>query len=232
MSMTFSSESGVSGEASAYGGFVDALGGIATIVLAIIALAGVKAEILLPIATIVFGAALLIQGGAMLSEFALVEATPESSVGSNGAGLSSLFLVGVAGIVLGVLALLGVNPTMLSAVAVIAFGGALVVSASAVWQLLTSRSVASRFQAHGSVLNAVASEAAAGSSGVQGIAGLAVMVLGILAVAGTSGPTLTLVALLVAGAAIVMTGSTLSATMIGFMRSAPRDRVGMAQRVG
>jgi len=58
------------------------------------------------------------------------------------------------------------------------------------------------------------------------------MVLGILAVAGTSGPTLTLVALLVAGAAIVMTGSTLSATMIGFMRSAPRDRVGMAQRVG
>ena len=179
MSMTFSSESGVSGEASAYGGFVDALGGIATIVLAIIALAGVRAEILLPIATIVFGAALLIQGGAMLSEFALVEATPESSVGSNGAGLSSLFLVGVAGIVLGVLALLGVNPTMLSAVAVIAFGGALVVSASAVWQLLTSRSVASRFQAHGSVLNAVASEAAAGSSGVQGIAGLAVMVLGI-----------------------------------------------------
>jgi hypothetical protein len=44
--------------------------------------------------------------------------------------------------------------------------------------------------------------------------------------------TLTLVALLVAGAAIVTTGSTLIATMIGFMRSASHDRVGMAQPVG
>jgi hypothetical protein len=42
---------------------------------------------------------------------------------------------------------------------------------------------------------------------------------------------LTLVALLVAGAAIVMTGSTLSGAMIGFMRPAPRERV-TVQRIG
>ena len=145
MSTTYSTESGAGGEASAYGGFVDALGGIATIVLAIIALSGTKADILLPIATIVFGAALLIQGGAMLSEFAQTEATAEASAGLSGGGLAGLFLVGVAGIVLGVLALLGVYPLVLTSAATIAFGGALIVSASAVWQLLTMRSVAARF---------------------------------------------------------------------------------------
>ena len=44
------------------------------------------------------------------------------------------------------------------------------------------------------------------------------IVLGILAVAGVFTATLTLIAFMVAGAAIVLTGSTLSGTMIGFMR--------------
>jgi hypothetical protein len=232
MSTTFSTENSAGAEASAYGGFVDALGGIATIVLAIIALAGTKSDILLPIATIVFGAALLIQGGAMLSEFAQTEATAETSAGVSGGGLAGLFLVGIAGIVLGVLALLGLHPLVLTAAAAIAFGGALVVSASAVSQLLTMRSVAARFPAGGSMLSVVASDVAAGSSGIQAMAGLAAIVLGILAISGTASLALTLVALLVAGAALVMTGSTLSGTMIGLMRSSPREGVNFAQRVG
>jgi hypothetical protein len=218
MSMTYSSST-ASGEAVAYGGFVDALGGIATIVLAIIGLSGVKPEALVSISTVVFGAALLIQGGAMLSEFASIDSMPESSAGSGG-GLSSLFLVGVAGIVLGVLALLGVFPAVLTAVAVIAFGAALILSSSAVWHLLTAQAVAVRFQTRSPMLRIVASEVAAGSSGLQAMAGLAVIVLGILSVAGIFSVTLTLIALLAAGAALVMTGSTLSGTLIGFMRSA------------
>jgi hypothetical protein len=106
MAMTYSSTA--SSDVASYGGFVDALGGIATIVLAIIALAGVKPEILVSIATVVFGAALLIQGGAMLTEFALIESGPETeSAAATGGSLSALFLVGFAGIVLGVLALVG-----------------------------------------------------------------------------------------------------------------------------
>jgi hypothetical protein len=50
------------------------------------------------------------------------------------------------------------------------------------------------------------------------MAGLAVIVLGILAVAGIFTQNLTLIAFLVAGAAIVLTGSSLSGTMTGFMR--------------
>jgi hypothetical protein len=217
MSMTYSSSS-VSGEAAAYGGFVDALGGIATIVLAIIGLSGIRPEVLVSISTVVFGAALLIQGGAMLSEFASIESMPEANV-SSGGGLSSLFLVGVAGIVLGVLALLGVFATVLTAVAAIAFGAALALSSSAVWHLLTSQAVAMSFRARSPMGRIVASEVAAGSSGLQAMTGLAVIVLGILAVAGVFTTPLTLIALLIAGAALVMTGSTLSGTLIGFMRS-------------
>jgi hypothetical protein len=216
--MSTYSSSSVSGDAAAYGGFVDALGGIATIVLAIIGLYGVRPEALVSISTIVFGAALLIQGGAMLSEFAQIESAPDANL-STGGGMSALFVVGVAGIVLGVLALLGVYAPVLTAVAVMAFGAVLLVSSSTVWQILTSRSVATRFQSHAPMVRIIASEVAAASVGGQAVAGLAVIVLGILAVCGIYTAPLTLIALLVAGVAILLTGSTLSGTMVGFMRS-------------
>jgi len=217
MSMTYSSTP-VSSEAATYGGFVDAVGGIATVVLAIVGLSGVRPEMLVAIATVVFGAALLIQGGAMLTELAQIEITPDANAATSGGGLSALFLVGFAGIVLGVLALLGVHAAILTAASAISFGAALVISSSAVWQLLTSRSVAARFQTRSPMLRIVASEVAAGSTGVQAMAGLAVIVLGILAISGVFTADLTLIALLIAGAAIVLTGSTLSGTMTGFMR--------------
>jgi hypothetical protein len=49
------------------------------------------------------------------------------------------------------------------------------------------------------------------------MAGLTVIVLGILAVCGIYTVPLTLTALLVSGASIVMTGSALSGTMVGLM---------------
>jgi hypothetical protein len=233
MSTTYStSPTSLSAEAASYGGFVDALGGIATVVLAIIGLSGMKPEVLVSISTIVFAAALLIQGGAMLSEFAVMESTPGAHVAASGGGLSALFLVGAAGIVLGVLALLGVSSTVLTSAAIIAFGSALLVSSAAVWQLLTSRAVEEHFQNREPMLRLITSEVAAGSSGLQAMAGLAVIVLGILAICGIYTTPLTLVALLVAGSAIVLTGSTLSGTMIGFMRAATSSTPAGSARAG
>ncbi len=173
---------------------------------------------LVAIATVVFGAALLIQGGAMLTEFAQIEITPDANAVTSGGGLSALFLVGFADIVLGVLALLGVHAAILTAASAISFVAALVISSSAVWQLLTSRSVAARFQTRSPMLRIVASEVAAGSTGVQAMAGLAVIVLGILAISGVFTADLTLIALVIAGATIVLTGGTLSGTLTGFTR--------------
>jgi hypothetical protein len=209
-----------------YGGFADAVGGIATVVLAIIGLTGIHSDILASIATIVFGAALLIQAGTMLSEYANVmyptggsEAASEFSGGS----VAALFLVGAAGIVLGILALLGIYPMVLTSISAIAFGAGLVVSSNAVWhlQVLKRMSLISREAQDwrfGSQM--LAGEMAVGSAGTQALAGLAALILGILAVVGTYPGYLTLVALLVVGATVVLTGSALSGAALGFMRPA------------
>jgi hypothetical protein len=229
MSSSYTQASSAPAEAAAYGGLADAIGGIATVVLAILALAGVHREIILPIAVIVFGAALLIQGGTMLSEYAGIifpaGATTGASSEQFGVGsLSSLFLVGVAGIVLGILALLGISPEILTAIAVIAFGSALMLTSNAVRHLYMLQSSANRSGAPRAGTELLAGEMASGSAGVQMLAGLASLVLGILAVLGINHDVLTLAALIVLGATVILTGSALSGLVIGFMRSASDRR--------
>jgi hypothetical protein len=226
---TFSTSENALVETTNYGGLVDAVGGIATIVLAIIALAGVHPAMLIAITTIVFGAALLIQGGTMLSEYTHMifpagAAAPAEEFGGGG-GLSAVFLVGAAGMVLGVLALLGIEAPTLTAIAVIAFGAALVLSSNAVWHLYrmkrNSFQVGARVVSGGEIL---ASEMASGSAAVQCLAGLAVIVLGILAVSGVQVAMLTLVGLLILGATVLLTGSTLSGAAMAFMQPTPTGR--------
>jgi len=229
MSTTYTGSSSAPVEAAAYGGLADAIGGIATIVLAIIALAGVHPEVILPIAIIVFGAALLIQGGTMLSEYAsIIFPSGPASASSEQFGLgslSSLFLVGVAGIVLGVLALIGIATDALTAIAVIAFGAALMLTSNSVRHLYMLQSSASTSGTRAGT-ELLAGEMASGSAGVQMLAGLASVVLGILAVLGINHNILTLAALIVLGATVILTGSALSGLVIGFMRSTSvRQRV-------
>jgi hypothetical protein len=213
--------------AVAYGGLIDAIGGVATIVLVICGLVGISPPMMVAIATIVFGVALLIQGGAMLSEYAQIvfpggvrAAMPEQMGGNS---LALVFLVGAGGIVLGVLALLGISPAVLNPIAVIGYGTALLLSSNAVWRLYVLRRASAQMETvAGQHVGAemLASEMASGSAGIQALAGLAAIVLGILALAGnTADLTLNLVALLALGATLVLTGSTLSATVLSFMRT-------------
>jgi len=138
-------------EATTYGGLVDTLGGVAAIVLASIALSGVSQPMLGAVATIVFSVALLIQGGTMLTEYtelifppAAVEPTEEVM---GGGGPSALFLVGAGGIVLGVPALLNIAPQTLAAAAIIAFGGAMILSSNSVWHLYRAKQALQRLEA-------------------------------------------------------------------------------------
>jgi hypothetical protein len=216
-------------EAATYGGVVDAIGGVATIVLAIIALSGINQEMLAAIATIVFAAALLIQGGTMLTEYTKLMfpaggLDPAEDI-AGGGGLPALFLVGAAGIVLGVLSLINIVPQTLTAAAVIAFGAALLLSSNSVEHLYRAKHAShqlgmTRSLSGGEIL---AGEMASGSA-VQCLAGLAAIVLGILAVTGANPPVLTLVALLILGATVLLTGSTLSGAMMSFMEPAAAGR--------
>ena len=215
--------------AVAYGGLIDAIGGVATIVLVICGLVGIAPPMMVAIATIVFGVALLIQGGAMLSEYTQVvfpggvRTSSLEQMGGN--SLALVFLVGAAGIVLGVLSLLGISAAILTPVAAIGYGTALLLSSNAVWRLYVLRRASAQMetvvgQSQHIGAEMLASEMASGSAGIQALAGLAAIVLGILALAGnTADLTLNLVALLALGSTIVLTGSTLSATVLSFMRT-------------
>lgn len=205
-------------EVASYGGLVDAFGGAATVVLAIVALAGTSSDMLLAIATIVFGAALLIQSGAIVSELsAMIVPEGGAALAENfgGGGLAIVFLAGTAGIVLGVLALIGIHPVMLASIAVIAFGSAVVFGGGSVWSVFRLKQSGQTVVSGAQI---VATEIAAGSAGLQCVGGLAAIVLGILAVTGTLPAILSLVGLLIMGAAIVLTGSTLTGVVQGFMR--------------
>jgi hypothetical protein len=63
---------------------------------------------------------------------------------------------------------------------------------------------------------------ASGSAGVQLLTGLSAGVLGILAVAGENPVLLTLVALLLLGITVLLSGSALSGLVMSFMRPVTR----------
>src|SRR5262249_7927802 len=91
------------------GSVTEAIGAIGAVVLAIIGLAGILSSLMASIATIVIGAALLMEGIAS-RQFVF---TRELKAG---------FFAGVAGTILGILALFGTAPQTLLAVALIVFG--------------------------------------------------------------------------------------------------------------
>ena len=94
---------------------------------------------MIAIATIIFGAALLIEGGAMLSEYAHMIFPPGATAAVThefrGGSLTGVLAAGVAGIVLGILALVGIHPVGLTAIAAIVFGSALLFSCNAISHL-------------------------------------------------------------------------------------------------
>ncbi|MFO1103390.1 MAG: hypothetical protein U1E20_10865 [Methylocystis sp.] len=224
--MSITSRESAFRETAVYGGLADAIGGLATIVIAIVGLAGVNAPNMAAIATIVFGAALLTLGGTMASEYARIifpaGSTPSQVEGLGGSSLSVIFLVGVAGIVLGVLSVLGIEAAVLTPIAAIAFGAALLLSSNAVWQLhaLGQEALKSKRAVDLASGDILSREMAFGSAGVQALSGLGVIVLGVLALVGVANElTLNLVALLALGATIVFTGGSLSASLLNFMRA-------------
>lgn len=229
MSITHTGTAG--NEAAAYGGFIDAAGGIATVALAIIGLAHTVPDLMLAIATIVFGGALLIQAGAMLSEYAQLmtpEAGSTASVGEFGGGsLSGLFLAGGAGIVLGILSVVGIDPPVLTSCAVIAFGAAMIVAANSVLHLHQAKRVTAA--ASQQTAEILANEMSFGSASVQALAGIAAIVLGIIALSGGNTVVLPLVALLVLGATLIVAGTSVSATVMGFMRPIPPEPLSRTQ---
>lgn len=193
---------------------------LATVVLTILGLAHVVSEYLVAIATIVFGATLLLHGSAVIAEYARANTraatTAPSVVQTGDGGLSVVLLAGAAGIVLGILAILGISTHELTAIAVIAFGAALILGASLTLRVhllrLSSAIADERTQRLGS--EALASDLLSSTAGIFGLTGLAAIVLGILALAGFAPVVLVLIALLVLGSVTALVQIDLSSVLV------------------
>jgi hypothetical protein len=196
------------------GSIVEAAGGAAALVLAILGLATVLPQTLASVATIAIGVALLAEGAAIAGRYARIVAQVEMNrrkAVELGGGTSAEFVAGGAGIVLGLLALLNVVPVTLTAVAAIVFGAALLLGSGA-----TSRLNA---MVSGSKDGDTAGEMVHAASGAQVLVGLSSAVLGIIALVGIAPETLVLVALLSVGATIVLSGTALTARMAEILRA-------------
>jgi hypothetical protein len=196
----------------------ESVGGAVAVVLTILGLAHVAPAFLVAIALIAAGAALVLRGAAMVRDCA--RALQRSGEGSapevaGSGGLCVELLAGGAGIVLGILALLNVEPVDLVAVGVIALGGALVLTASATARLAGARIAAAYSDARA---EAIANEITASSAAMQALAGLTAVVLGILALAGFSAVVLVLIALLTVGAFILLNGVSISGAVVTALR--------------
>jgi hypothetical protein len=203
------------------GGLIGDVGGVATVVLAILGLIGLYAPIMAVIATIVFGVTLLIQGKGMMFEYArfsfLLGARSPIN-GFNVGSRSAVVLFGAGGIALGVLSLLDFNSAVLTPIASIMLGGALVLSSVSVWHLNLVRRASARSEE--SSRDILANQIAFDSAGIQIFGGFAAVVLGVLAVSGARYDlTFNLVALLILGSALVLKGGSLNAILLSFMRS-------------
>jgi hypothetical protein len=117
---------------------------------------------------------------------------------------------GLAGIALGILALIGIETMPLLAISAIVFGGTLLFGSPAVYR-------ASRAEPGNQVLDEMARETTAGAAGAQALVGIGAVTLGILALVGIASQTLVLVAVLAIGGAALLSGGALTSKMVSLI---------------
>ena len=112
----------------------EGIGAIGTIALAVIGLAGLYAYEMAAIATIVTGAIILMEGGlvSLACRRLAVLSAGERHARELGGGVTAEFFGGLAGIVLGILAIIGLAPMTLILVGLLCLGASALFSGSTI----------------------------------------------------------------------------------------------------
>ncbi len=194
---TYERASGTEARMETGGSITEALGGAAVIVLAILGLVRIDPPTLASIATIVLGAAFLAEGGTLAARFMRVARSEHWETAGSDVAMESM--CGAAGIVLGILALLGIQTAVLVPAALIVFGAGMLSASGTAWRMGSAgTSTASAMHHVQETFDFTGSELLIGFAGI---------VLGILALAGYTPITLSLVALLTLGFGVLLGGS-------------------------
>lgn len=189
------------------GPMTEGAAGIAVIVLAILGLAAVSPNVLTAIAAIVIGVGLLIEAANTGIEYSRVTAQATAATGQLGADITVELIGGIAGIVLGVLALIGAGGVMqLLPAALIVFGGAMLLAGFSATSIGTMSGVEGR--------TIMVQSELAPARGLQVLAGITAIVLGILAFVLTAGGTLLMVGMLVVGAGLLATSANFTQSFV------------------
>jgi hypothetical protein len=186
------------------GSAAEAITAVSAIVLAVLGLAGVLSLQLAAIATIILGASFLVEGwvaGAAHRTTGSAQAAGVIPMSHSG-GISAQALAGLAGIVLGILALFRADAELLVAISVLVFGATMLLRAWATYYPTFWLATPSEMSA----TEGAPRLSASGWSG-QVLVGFAATVLGILAVVGLAPLTLSLAGLLSVGAALLLGGA-------------------------
>lgn len=212
---TYERAAGPGARVEAGGSFTEALGGAAAVVLAILGLIRISPFLLASIATILLGLAFLVEGGMLVARY-MRFAGRESVMraGTNDVAMEST--CGAAGIVLGILALLGIHPMVLVPAAVIVFGAGLLSASGTAWRFSTMNPPATGYAGTAAAPERYWSEGTFDFSGSELLIGFASIVLGILALAGYVPAVLSLVALMALGFGVLINGSWMATRLSGF----------------
>jgi hypothetical protein len=196
-------------EAEPLGLLTEGAAGIAVIVLAVIALAGTASGALASIVTIVVGVALMVQAFNSAAENSKVMAANAAPVTDLGGEVMVAGLSGITGIILGILALVGINTPYLVPSALVVFGGALLLSGA-----IGLPPRAAQSTAPGGQTQAVSYQGSAAASGMEILIGIAAIVLGILSLVFVGWWVLALVGFIAVGTALLMVSATFSSTVM------------------
>ena len=186
---------------------------LGAVVLSILGLARVFPMYLTAISIIALGAVLLFQGATVAWHFSdlLHQAgASKAGVAEVGGGITTEFIAGIAGIVLGV-ALVGIVPMTLLSVGVITYSATLLMTSGEAAWLHSFEAKDDEMMRH---LMYFMTSAAAGAQVLVGLAGL---VLGILALVGIAPTLMVLVGVLTIGASVVLRSSAVGGFLLKFL---------------
>lgn len=195
--------------------------GAGAVILGIVGLAMPAAQSNVPnyldaIAGLILGLILLAIGLGISASYArLLSADANSDDGSSPlAVMTADTFMGAAIIILGILAILSVATEVLIAIQVILFGSGLLLSAVASVRLAN---IENAISSEPTLAQRLTAELALATASVRMAAGVAVLVLGILAVTGTQPIDLTLVAMIIGGAAVLLNANAVGGRLVGSM---------------
>jgi hypothetical protein len=200
---------GVSAESSA----IAVLAAAAAVVLSILALAGLAVVPFASIAVIATGAALLFEAAGVATYVADangLEADTEGAIAKESIGADAI--AGIGAIVLGVLSLIGVEPTVLLPAAAIILGAGLLLSAPGPMAEEGECAV----PRHRELVRA----SFAAASGVHVLVGDSAVILGIVGVLGKAPVVMTVIAMLSIGAAQLLTGAAVGGRLASLRHAA------------